>query len=123
MGRRRFQCHMQQTSRPTLKFKYPQMQQVCVVVKLFPFNMKYFKSNCFDFSFYIFYNIYLKPAELDTQDKIAINSVYILGLEMVANRSAIAMKTNVTTSKDALVMLFCSIISLICRYFAHAVFA
>lgn len=35
MGRRRFQCHMQQISRPTLASKYPQMQQVSVHDELF----------------------------------------------------------------------------------------
>lgn len=40
MGRRRFQCHMQQMSRPTLAFKYPQMQQVSVHDELFSYNTK-----------------------------------------------------------------------------------
>lgn len=84
--------------------------------------MKYFKFNCFDFLFYIFYNIYLKFVELDIQDKIVINSVYILGLEMVVNWSVIVMKINVIMLKDVLVMLFCLIILLICRYFVYVVF-
>lgn len=68
MDRRRFQCHTQVLLRPTLAFKYPQMQQVCVVVELIPFNMKYFKSKCFAFLFHLLHIVYLKPVQLDTRD-------------------------------------------------------